>query len=271
MDGSPLATAVDPSLEPLALALLALVVLFASMVNTVAGAGSLLVLPALIFSGLDASAANATNRVGILVQTAAAIVGFRRAGLSVGRDEVRLTLVTMAGGALGSFLATLLRPEGMQLAIVVAMGIVLALSLVPRRKRGGEREAKVVEKLPAPDPRMLAGFFLIGVYGGFLQAGVGILVLLFLSHLYDASLVASNVLKSTATFGLTVVALGVFAARGETIDPSRGAVLACAAALGGFLGADVAVRLGDRWIRVTIVLAVVASMAKLLWDLVHGG
>lgn len=269
MDGSPLATTAP--LEPQALVLLALVVLFASMVNTVAGAGSLLVLPALVFSGLDASAANATNRVGILVQTAAAIVGFRRAGLSVGRDEVRLTLVTMLGGAVGSLVATLLHPAGMQLAIVVAMAIMLGLSLVPRRARAAGRDADVARGLPPPDARMLAGFFLIGIYGGFLQAGVGILVLLFLSHVYDASLVASNVLKSTATFGLTVVALGIFAARGETIDPSRGAVLACGAALGGFVGADVAARLGDRWIRVLIVVAVLASMAKLLWDLLRAG
>lgn len=254
------------SLPWLALAVLAVVVLFASAVNTVAGAGSLLILPALIFSGLDASAANATNRVGILVQTAAAMIGFRRAGLSVGRDELRLTMVTMAGGLLGSYLATLLAPAGMQLAIVIAMGVMLALTLVPRRKRA-EGAAEPRAKLPPPDARMLAGFFAIGIYGGFLQAGVGILVLLFLSHVFDASLVASNVLKSTATFGLTLVALGVFAARGETLDLPRGAVLACAAAVGGFVGADFAVRLGDVWIRRTIVIAVVASMAKLVWDL----
>ncbi len=263
----------DPTaLNLVALVVLALVVLFASAVNTVAGAGSLLILPALIFSGLDASAANATNRIGILVQTAAALVGFRRAGLSIGRDEAKLTLVTMGGGAVGSLLATLLAPARMQLAIIVAMGVILVLSLVPRRKRPPSAEgAPAVAKLPAPDARMLAGFFLIGIYGGFLQAGVGILVLLFLSHVFDASLVASNVLKSTATFGLTLVALGVFAARGETLDAPRGLVLACGAAVGGYFGADVAVRLGERWIRVAIVVAVTASMAKLLWDTLSAG
>ncbi len=256
-------TLASPSLLPLLL--LAVVVLFASAVNTVAGAGSLLILPALIFSGLDASAANATNRVGILVQTAAAMVGFRRAGLFVGRDELRLTAVTMAGGLIGSFLATLLAPAGMQLAIVVAMGVMVVLTLIPRRKRAEDAEPRAT--LPPPDAKMLAGFFLIGIYGGFLQAGVGILVLLFLSHVFDASLVASNVLKSTATFGLTLVALGVFAARGEAIDLPRGVVLACAAAVGGFLGADFAVRLGEKWIRLAIVAAVVVSMTKLVWDL----
>ncbi|MBX7193002.1 MAG: sulfite exporter TauE/SafE family protein [Sandaracinaceae bacterium] len=250
------------------LAFLALVVLVASAVNTVAGAGSLLVLPALIFSGLDASSANATNRIGILVQTAAAIVGFRRAGKTIGRHELHLTLTTMLGGLLGSFLATLLAPSQMQLAIVIAMGLVLFLTLLPKAARPPDAPPPA-DSLPAPTPTMLAGFFAIGVYGGFLQAGVGILVLLFLSRVFDTSLVASNVLKSTATFGLTLVALAMFAARGETIDLPRGLVLALGAALGGYFGADLAVRLGERWTRRAIVVAVLASMAKLVFDLTH--
>jgi uncharacterized membrane protein YfcA len=252
-----------------ALVFLAIVVVVASAVNTVAGAGSLLILPALIFSGLDASAANATNRVGILVQTGAAILGFRRAGLRVGPNEVRLTFVTMLGGLVGSFLATLLQPAQMQLAIVCAMGLVLIITLLPKKKRG-EGEPPPKDALPAPTPCMMDGFFFIGIYGGFLQAGVGILALLFLSRVFDTSLVASNVLKVTATFGLTIVALAVFAARHEGIDPVRGAVLAIAAAVGGYFGADPAVRLGETWTRRAIVVAVVASMAKLTWDLAAG-
>jgi uncharacterized membrane protein YfcA len=256
------------SVPPWALVFLALVVVVASAVNTVAGAGSLLILPALIFSGLDASSANATNRVGILVQTGAAILGFRKAGLRVGPNEVRLTLVTMLGGLVGSFLATLLLPAQMQLAIVCAMGLVLVITLLPKKKRG-EGQPPPRDVLPAPTPGMMAGFFFIGIYGGFLQAGVGILALLFLSRVFDTSLVASNVLKVTATFGLTLVALGVFAVRHEGIDPVRGAVLAVAAAIGGYFGADLAVRLGETWTRRAIVVAVVASMTKLVWDLVR--
>ncbi len=249
-----------------ALAFLALVVVIASAMNTVAGAGSLLILPALIFSGLDASSANATNRVGILVQTGAAILGFRKAGLRVGRNELRLTLVTMAGGLVGSFLATLLTPAQMQLAIVVAMGLVLVLTLLPKKQRA-EGEPPPHAVLPTPTPGMMTGFFFIGIYGGFLQAGVGILALLLLSRVFDTSLVAGNVLKVTATFGLTIVALGVFAARHEGIEPVRALVLAIAAGVGGYFGADLAVRLGERWTRRAIVVAVVASMTKLVWDL----
>ncbi len=250
-----------------ALALLLVVVVFASAVNTVAGAGSLLLLPALIFSGLDASAANATNRVGILVQTGAAILGFRNAGLRVGERELRLTLTTMAGGAIGSFLATLLGADDMQIAIVIAMGVILVATFLPK-PRALPDAPPPLDTIPEPDLKTFAGFFAIGVYGGFLQAGVGILALLFLSRVVGTSLVAGNVLKVTATFGLTIVALSVFAVRGETIDAPRGLVLAIGAAIGGFFGADLAVRLGEVWTRRTIMLAVLASMSKLVFDLV---
>ena len=250
-----------------ALTFLFVVAVCASAVNTVAGAGSLLLLPALIVSGLDASAANATNRMGILVQTGAAIVGFRRAGLRVGSNEMRLTFIAMLGGGVGSFLATLLEPAGMQLAIVLAMGLILVATFLPKR-RAAPNAPPPRDTLPEPDAKMLVGFFFIGVYGGFLQAGVGILALLFLSHVVGTSLVAGNVLKVTATFGLTIVALGVFAARGETIDAPRGVVLALGAAVGGFYGAGLAVRLGETWTRRAIVIAVVLSMGKLVFDLV---
>lgn len=257
------------------LALLALVGLVAGWINTIAGAGSLLLLPALIFTGLDASAANATNRLGILAQTLAAVLGYRRAGLSIGRAELALTAAAMVGGAIGSFIATLLAPSEMQIAIVIAMGVMLVLSLVPRKKTAptaeveGEpaKEPPRRDELPAPTPGMIAAFLVIGIYGGFLQAGVGIVVLLYLSVFHGATLVASNVVKSTITLALTVIAIAMFAARGETMDLARGGVLAVSSAAGGLLGARATVALGDRFVRVVVVVAVLASMVKLVWDM----
>jgi uncharacterized membrane protein YfcA len=113
---------------------------------------------------------------------------------------------------------------------------------------------------------MYLGFFAIGIYGGFLQAGVGILAMLFLLHAFQVDAVVSNVVKSAATFGLTVVALGVFAARGEHIDAPRGLVLAAASILGGLFGARVAMRVSERAVRIAIVLAVLVSLIKLVGD-----
>ncbi|UJR82077.1 sulfite exporter TauE/SafE family protein [Sandaracinus amylolyticus] len=256
------------------LVVLALVGLVAGWINTVAGAGSLLLLPALIFTGLDASAANATNRLGILATTIAAVLGYRRAGLSVGRNELVLTGAAMVGGGIGSFIATLLAPEQMQIAIVIAMGVMLVLSLIPTKKKKDETKRAEGEapppppKLPPPTPGMIAAFVAIGTYGGFLQAGVGIVALLYLSIAHGVSLVASNVVKSTVTLALTVIAIAVFAARGETIDLVRGGVLAATSAIGGLVGARATVALGDRFVRIAVVVAVVASMVKLVYDMI---
>lgn len=263
------------AIELLALAAVGLV---AGWINTVAGAGSLLLLPALIFTGLDASEANATNRIGILAQTLAAVIGYRRAGMSIARADLVLTGAAMVGGAIGSFVATLLAPSEMQIAIVIAMGVMLVLSLVPSRSKKkpdpgvGEAPAPAPAEpppttLPAPTPAMIAAFVAIGIYGGFLQAGVGILVLLYLSLAHGVGLVASNVVKSTVTLALTIVAIAVFASRGEGIDVVRGGVLAITSALGGLAGARSTVALGDRFVRVTVTLAVLVSMIKLVADM----
>jgi uncharacterized membrane protein YfcA len=240
-------------------AVLALVGAIAGWVNTVAGAGSLLLLPALIFAGLPADAANATNRIAILVQSIFAVWGYRRQGLKIGASERTFTIAAAFGGVIGALIASWLSAAHLRDAIVVAMGVMLVLSLVPRKKTEGAA-------LPTPTAFTVVGLFAIGIYGGFLQAGVGILVLLFLSIVAGAGLVASNVLKSTVTLALAIVSLIVFASRGERIDPLLGGALAVGSAAGGYLGAQATVKLGERWIRGAIVVAVVASMIKLLLD-----
>jgi uncharacterized protein len=257
---------VIPEAEPWVLVVLAVVGLVAGAVNTVAGAGSLLLLPALVFSGLPDDAANATNRIGILAQTAMAVWGYRRAGIQVGKAEAGLSGVVMVGGAVGSFVATLLSAGSMRIAILVAMGTMLVLSLVPAKKKApGEKPAP---RKPVPvTPLVVVGLGLCGVYGGFLQAGVGILVLLFLTHTTETDLVTANVLKSTATLGLTLVALVVFGAAGETLDPARGVALALGSGVGGAVGARATVALGERFVRYAVVVAVSAAMAKLVFDM----
>ncbi len=251
--------------EPAIFVMLALVGLVAGWINTVAGAGSLLLLPALIFTGLPADAANATNRIAVLVQSGAAVWGYHRAGLRIGRAERVLTLAGALGGVLGAFIATLLSARIIHHAIVVALAVMLVLSVLPKRKPEHEKLT-----LPPPTAFAVFGLFVIGIYGGFLQAGVGILVLLFLSLALSAGLVASNVLKSTLTLALSVVSLAVFAARGETIDPLRGAALAIGSGVGGYVGAHSTVKLGEKWIRLGIVIAVLSALGKLVFDALGG-
>ena len=249
------------------LVLLAAAGLVAGAVNTVAGAGSLLLLPTLIWTGRPADAANATNRIGILAQTTMAVVGFRRAGLRVEGRELRMVGLVTAGGVLGALVATRLSPRAMELAIVGAMVAMLVLSLAPSRPP----DAKALVAHPASSPplsfALSLGLALVGVYGGFLQAGLGIVLVLVLSRSGTMDLVRANLVKSAATLALTVVAMAVFWSAGETLDPWRGGALACGSAVGGLVGARATVRLGPELVRRVIVLAIVAALTKMLWDL----
>lgn len=244
--------------------------LAAGFVNAIAGAGSLLTLPALIFTGLDAGAANATNRIAVLFNNLSALVAFRRGGLSARALALPLLLPTAVSGAAGAWAATLLTDRELRLAIAIAMVVFLVLTFVPRRRTeevsGEKRAADGPPPLPTFRWSMVPGFAAIGFYAGFLQAGVGVLILLYMSLVHGTSLVAANALKVVVILVFTVVALGVFVALGEQIDVLRGLVLAGGTTVGGYLGARESLRRGEKLVRAVLVLAVTASVAKLVWD-----
>lgn len=254
------------------LVVLAVAGLAAGYVNAIAGAGSLLTLPALIFTGLDSSAANATNRIAVLFQNAAAIGAYRRGGVRVGRYVWPLLLPTVASAAAGAWVATLLTNDQLDAVIAVAMLVFLVLSFVRRRKRTDGAETDESPAPPALPPfrwTMVLGFTVIGFYAGFLQAGVGILILLYLSLLHGSNLVAANALKVVVILLFAIIAIVVFVASGEEIDPLRGVVLAAGTTAGGYLGARATLERGEGFVRIVVVIAVLASVAKLLWDLLR--
>jgi hypothetical protein len=258
---------VGPFLE---LALLGAAGLFAGFVNSIAGAGSLLTLPALVFTGLDAGAANATNRVAVIFQTVAAAVAFRRGGVAgSGRLVLALFVPAAACAAAGSFVATSLSDRALRLCIAIAMMVFLALSLVPRRNAAPADQspgAPEVRSAPPVTLGLVAGFAAIGFYAGFLQAGVGILVLLYLALVYRVPLVVGNGVKVLFILAMNLVAVAVFLVRGAGVEPLRGLVLAFTSSLGAYVGARTALHGGERVVRAAMVVAVLASMAKLLWD-----
>lgn len=240
-------------------ALLVVAGLFAGYVNAIAGAGSLLTLPALIFSGLDPSAANATNRISVITQSLSSGLAYRHGGIRLPPGVLWLCAAASAGAAAGALIATLLEPGAIRLAIAVVMIVMLVLSFVRPPSDGAVERLRV-------RPVTLIGFAVIGVYGGFIQAGAGIIILLFIGTL-RGDLVTGNAVKVLVILILTVIAIGVFAFRGETIDLARGLVLAASTAVGGVIGARAAIRRGAGFIRLIVVVAVIGSAGRLLWEM----
>ena len=228
----------------------------AGSLNVVAGGGSFITLPVLIFLGLPAGVANGTNRVGILLQNIAAVWSFERHGVLERRALVWGALPSVPGGALGAWLALALSDAAFQRILAFLM---VALALATLRSPADVVTAKV-----APGPLLAIGFFLVGAYAGFVQAGVGFLFLV-LTTVAGLDLVRGNGVKVLSILCLTVLALGIFAWQGR-VDWGYGVVLGAGQLVGGVLGARLTVLKGHAWVRRVVLVTVVAFAVKLWLD-----
>ncbi|MDE3154090.1 MAG: sulfite exporter TauE/SafE family protein [Acidobacteriota bacterium] len=242
--------------DPLKLLLLVGVGVAAGFLNVFAGGGSTLVLPTLIFMGLDATVANGTNRVAIVLQTIAAVLSFHNEGHSDVKRSLTLGAWTMPGAIAGAVVAQRVGGALFERILgLVMIGVVLSMFASPASRPpapgGGSRSWLVY-------PAMFA----LGFYGGFIQVGIGFALMAALFHLEGASLVRVNMHKVFIVLVYTLPALAVFAWSGH-VDWTIGLLLGCSNACGSWWGARLAVRRGDRLIRYLLVVAIVIMALKL--------
>ena len=230
----------------------------AAVINVLAGGGSFLTLPLLIFLGLPASVANGTNRVGVLAQNISAVAGFHRHRVLPVRWALSVSVPAVIGAALGAWAALHVSDLAFRRILAIVM---LAMTLVTLL---GRRSAGDVGREPCSPWRwtMVLGFFVTGLYGGFLQAGVGFLSLA-MTTLAGLDLVRGNAVKVFSVMLLTLLSLAVFAGTGH-IDWPAGIALAMGNLLGGGVGVRVAVLKGQRWLEHVVTVTIVV-FAVLLW------
>jgi len=239
--------------HPLALdsaCLLLLAGFIAGIVNTLAGGGSLLTLPALMAAGLPPQLANGSNRFAVLVQSLVSAGSFRRQGLDAPQLSVKLLPVSLAGGLVGALLATRLDPHAFRFilgATLILIGLTSGLRAGDGRPRGQEAEGAAEASsatLPAPwspvgvelGPKQLALLFAASVYGGFVQAGVGLLLIAVLSGGMGLPLPRANAVKVGLVAGFSALSLLTFAYAAQ-VALLPGAVLAVGAGAGALVGA----------------------------------
>jgi len=250
-------------LEPWRLVLLFGVGLVSGFVNVLAGGGSFLTLPALIFLGLPPVTANGTNRIGILIQNVGATWAFRRRGVFPAGLAAVLSLPALAGAFLGARFAVEMGDEAFRRTLAVLMLAVTLLMIRGRAVRPGVFPESGLRGLGAARTAGLLGaFFGVGLYGGFVQAGVGFFVIAALSAA-GLDLVRTNAVKLIVILVLTLPALAVFVSSGRVAWPV-GLLLG----LGNFLGAQLSVRMavrrGHGWIRHVVTATVILMALRLL-------
>lgn len=248
---------IDPLLYPLVVGIGVICGVF----NVIACCGSFVSLPLLIFCGLPPVAANATNRVGIVLQNVVGVRQYHKHQLLDWRAGRVLIWPMLVGSLLGARIAVSLDQRMMSLSIATAM-IILFVVLLWNPARLAKSDSGSLE----PSLKMHVALFAIGIYGGFIQAGGGVLMLfIFLASGYD--MLRSHALKLLLILGYTPFALAVFIIDDQVVW-SVGLALAAGNMLGAWLGVKLAIDKGAGFARYVLLLAMAASAGKLFWDAV---
>lgn len=232
--------------------------LAAGFVNTVAGGGSVVTLPILIEGvGLPATVANGTNRIAILLQNVAAVAGYRKGGVLEARRILPLLPSFLVGAVAGAWTATEVSPEAMRKVFAgVIVLVALTVLVKPSRWLGGSEHR-------LREPWRSLAFLGVGYYGGFVQAGVGFLLLAGLVLGSGFDLVRGNAAKVLLVLLATPLALLLFA-RAQQVDLVAGLVLAAGNVSGALIATALAVKKGAGWIRWVVVLAAVGAALRMV-------
>ena len=226
--------------------------------NTMASSGSAVSLPILMMIGLDPVTANATNRMPVLVAAISATISFHRGGHLDWNLFWRISLPVTGGALLGAALAEVL--PGRYLALIITAAVLVAFVLLfTRLKQAIDRAETHPIRLGRREALM---FFGIGIWLGFIVLDGATYMLLALVLVVGLPLVRANALKSAVLIPTAVVAMGVFAAKGN-VDWTLGAVMAVGSVAGGLIGARWAASTGGRTWVFRILVAVIAG------ELVH--
>lgn len=246
--------------SPLHLLLLVLAGLVAGFVNMAAGGGSLLTLPALMLLGLPADVANGTNRVGIFVQALTGLRGFAKEGALEKHRLFAVLVPTVLGAAAGSALAAFGVPREALRPVLIATMITMALAMTFRPALLDPTEGEALEVKGSP--KAVAGLLLAGFYGGFVQAGVGFVLLSVLCGVLRLDLAKANALKLAAVLAFGTVALGIFIAAGQ-VAWGMALVLAASSMIGARLGVRFATRFSKKAVRRLVLAMVFAACGAL--------
>jgi uncharacterized protein len=234
-----------------------LIGVFSGIINVVAGGGSSFTLPALIFFGLDSVVANGTNRIAVVVQNIAAVTSFRNEKIFLWQKSLKLSLLTLPGTIIGAIVALRVDDKLFDLILgIIMIGIVITMIIPTKKKVYGEG----VEKISFS---VYLVMFAIGFYGGFIQVGVGFMIMAALHYMMKMNLLIVNVHKVFIVLFFTLPALIVFIIAGN-VNWLLGSILALGNGVGAWWAAKHSVKRGEKFIKVFMIVAILIMAAKLL-------
>ncbi len=229
-------------------------------INTLAGSGSLLTLPLLIWLGLDPLTANGTNRIAIFMQGVTGVVAFQRRKQFHYRTDLRYIVPAVVGSIPGAMIAADLDPSAMQRVIALVMLAMLIMMVInPQKRLTGMRVAFKGKTIV-----LVVVFFFIGMYGGFIQAGVGIFILAGLSLLDNMDLLRANAVKVLITLIFTIAVIPVFILNGQ-VNWFYGILLGAGSVAGTLISVGMAVKKGSPFLKGVLYTVIVITALYMLF------
>jgi len=228
----------------------------AAFINVNAGGGSSLTLPVLIFLGLDPTVANGTNRVAILFQNISAVHSFKTEKFYELKNSLILSALTLPGAIVGAILAVKISDELFEKVLAVIMIFIIITMLLPKKRIDKVKEGFVI------DWKITLAMIVVGFYGAFIQVGVGFLLMASFQYLMKLDLIRVNMHKVFVVFMFTIPALLVFIFA-DKINWSYGLTLSAGNVVGGWWGAKLAVKKGEKLIKFTLIVAILIMALKL--------
>ncbi|MFC1652888.1 sulfite exporter TauE/SafE family protein [Planctomycetota bacterium] len=249
-------------MDSLNLILIAITGIAAGFINVMAGGGSLLTMPIMKFLlGLDGPEVNGSNRIAIGAGAITAVFRFFKKGYADFKLSLTLSACAVPGAVVGALMGTRLRGLWFNRTLALVMIAVLILMSL-KKKDASETSTKVT----TTRQRLILGHILmigIGLYGGFIQAGVGFLLMAVLHKVMGLDLVRVNMHKVFIVMVYTIIAIGIYAYHGKVLW-IPGLALAVGNSTGAWIGTHYAVKKGEKLIRIVFQLAVVALAIRLL-------
>ena len=243
------------------LGMLSAIGVVAGFLNVMAGGGSLLTVPVMVFMGVPGPVANGTNRIAILAQNVTAVTAFFRRGFSDFRLSLTLAACSLPGAVAGALIGTRLEGEWFNRVLALIMvGVMLVMWL------GGNRKRADVQGEPSRKQLLWGHICMVGVgfYGGFIQLGIGFIIMPVLHRVMGLDLVRTNMHKVFIVMSYTIVALLVFASQVEILWVV-GLALALGNSIGGWIATNVQVDRGESVINLVLNTVLVVFIIKLLF------
>jgi uncharacterized membrane protein YfcA len=242
--------------------LLGILILFgvgaiAAFINVNAGGGSSLTLPTLIFLGLSSSIANGTNRLAILIQNISAVYSFKQEKYYELKNSLVFSSLTLPGAIAGALIAVKLDDKVFQNILAVIMILIVVTMIIPKKPNN-----KINSRIKI-DWKSVLSLIAIGFYGGFIQVGVGFLLMATFQQLMKLDLIKVNMHKVFVVFVYTIPAFLVFLFT-NNVNWFYGLTLASGNAFGAYWGLKLSVKKGEKFIKYILILAILIMSFKLL-------